>query len=576
MHARSSTLPHRDLPVVLIIRDGWGQNPHPEQDAFNAIKLAHTPVDDRLMREWPHTLVITSGEDVGLPPGTMGHSEVGHQNIGAGRIVDQELMRITRAIRTGAFFENRAFRAAFEHAIKSGGKMHLLGLLSNGFVHSDIEHLFALIDLAKRLNFPPRRLFIHAITDGRDVGPTTAPIFIKLLEDKLASVYPDPANRPRIASVCGRYYAMDRDNRWERVAQAYAMLTGRPVKHPLLPADFHVRRARTAIDAVQEYYKHPSEPSRTGDEFILPTQIADEKTQQPLATINDGDAVIFFNFRGDRPREITKAFVLNEERWHKVPNAIPGVGGFDRDTPLRDMFFCTMSGYETGLPVNAVAFDKPPQMPNILGEVVSNAGLTQFRCAETEKFPHVTFFFNDYREQPFPGEHRELIASPKDVTTYDQKPQMSAPGVCDAVLRRLAADDCEPLIIVNFANADMVGHTGNLDATIKAVEVVDNCVGRIVDATLRRGGLLVITADHGNAEQMWDPVHNAPYTAHTVFDVPLIVVGEKYRGWSLRPPHGGRLADIAPTVLTMMGMAVPAEMTGRSLLEPARAGVVSA
>ncbi len=561
--------PGNRSPVVLIIRDGWGQNPHPEHDKFNAVKLANTPVAHRLMQVWPNTLIITCGEDVGLPPGTMGNSEVGHQNIGAGRIVDQELMRITRAIRNGSFFSNPGFVGAMEHARKTGGNLHLLGLLSNGFVHSDIEHLFALIEMARQQGFPGDRVVIHAITDGRDVGPTTGLGFIRQLEAKLAPQGGTGPRLGRIATVCGRYYAMDRDNRWERVAQAFSMLTGLDVEHPLLPPTFHVRQARSAEQAVQEYYDHPTEPNRTGDEFVLPTQILKQDGHYRIATISDGDSVIFFNFRGDRPREITKAFMLDDAAWAKVPNALPdGKGGFDRSGRLNDLFFCTMAGYETGLPVSAIAFEKPPKMPNILGEVVSRSGLTQFRCAETEKFPHVTFFFNDYREQTFPGEGRELIASPKDVATYDQKPQMSATGVCEAVLRRLNAPDCEPLIIVNFANADMVGHTGNLQAAIKAVESVDACVGQIVDAALKRCGSLIITADHGNAEQMWDPIHNCPHTAHTVYNVPLIVVGEPYRGWRLH--SGGRLADIAPTLLQMMGMQIPKEMTGQSLLEASR------
>lgn len=558
-------------PVVLIIRDGWGENPNPEHDSFNAIKLANTPVADRLMREWPHALVITCGEDVGLPTGTMGNSEVGHQNIGAGRIVDQEIMRITRAIRSGEFFHNRAFAAAIEHARRTGGNLHLLGLVSDGQVHSDIEHLFALIDLAAQRQFPGERAFVHVITDGRDVGPTTGLGFVQRLEAKLAA---SKHVLGRIASVSGRYYAMDRDNRWERVAQAYAAMTGRRVQHPLLPRGYAVRRAPSALEAIQSYYPQPSEPSRSGDEFIPPTQIIDPATDHPAALIGNGDAVIFFNFRGDRPREIIRAFQMDDALWGKVANALPeGKGGFERGVQLRDLFFCTMSGYESGLPVNAIAFDKPPKMPNILGEVVSRGGLRQFRCAETEKFPHVTFFFNDYREEAFAGEHRELIPSPRDVTTYDQKPQMSAPGVCEAVLHRLGAADCEPLIVVNFANPDMVGHTGNLQAAIKAVEVVDECVGRIVETALKRGGSLIITADHGNAEQMWNPETNAPHTAHTVYDVPLIVVGETYRGWRVR--RGGRLADIAPTVLAMMGLTAPAEMTGRSLLEAQAAEVAA-
>jgi 2,3-bisphosphoglycerate-independent phosphoglycerate mutase len=598
-----STTRLANTPLVLIIRDGWGENPHAEHDAFNAVKLAHAPVDDRLRKQWPNTLIITCGEDVGLPPGTMGNSEVGHQNIGAGRIVDQELMRITRSIRDGSFFRNRAFHAAIEHAKTAGGKLHLLGLLSNGYVHSDIEHLFALIDLAERERFPGDRTFVHVITDGRDVGPTTGLGFVRQLEAKLAPHGNAGPRRGRIASVCGRYYAMDRDNRWERVAQAWAMLTDRWIQHPLVPATWRPHTATSAAQAVQRYYDHPSESSRRGDEFIVPTQIVDSQSQRPIGVVDDNDAVIFFNFRGDRPRELTKAFVLDEESWKKVPNAVPvaggagggiarAFGGFLRSGavrhklhghndcdparsasgagPPRNVFFCTMTGYEAGLKVSAVAFDKPPKMPNILGELISEAALTQFRCAETEKFPHVTFFFNDYREQPFAGERRELIPSPRDVTTYDQKPQMSAPGVCDAVLRRLSAPDCEPLIIVNFANPDMVGHTGNLQAAIKAVEVVDECVGKIVDATLKRNGSLIITADHGNAEQMWDPTTNSPHTAHTVYDVPLIIVGERFAMSDFKLRSGGRLADIAPTILAMMGINQPPEMTGQSLLVPAR------
>ncbi len=552
-------------PVVLIIRDGWGTNPNAEHDAFNAVKLAQTPVAQRLMRDWPTTHIITCGEDVGLPAGTMGNSEVGHQNIGAGRIVDQELMRITRAIRDGSFHARPAFLKAIEHARINSSNLHLLGLLSDGHVHSDIEHLYALLDLVATAQFPGEHVFIHVITDGRDVGPTTGVGYIKALEAKIASSPASPGHRPRIASVCGRYYAMDRDHRWDRVARAYALLTGRSVRHPSLePEHAQPLTALSAVDAVKRYYNQPSEPSRTGDEFVLPTRIVSQQSGRPLAGITDSDAVIFFNFRGDRPREITKAFVLSDDEWKQVPQAIDGAGGFHRGDRIDSLFFSVMCGYEQGLPVSAIAFDKPPKMPHILGEVVSEAGLSQFRCAETEKFPHVTYFFNDYREQPFPGEHREMIPSPKEVTTYDQKPEMSAEGVCRAVLGRLAAKDRETMIIVNFANPDMVGHTGKLDAAIRAVQTVDECVGRIVDATLACGGSLIITADHGNAEQMWDPVNNCPHTAHTTYDVPLIVVGERCKGATLRT--GGRLADVAPTMLVLMGLPQPAEMTGESLL----------
>ncbi|QOJ16853.1 MAG: 2,3-bisphosphoglycerate-independent phosphoglycerate mutase [Phycisphaeraceae bacterium] len=540
----SSPSPARP-PVILIIRDGWGENPHPEHDAFNAVKIARKPVDDMLRRDWPTTLITTSGEDVGLPKGTMGNSEVGHQNIGAGRIVDQEVMRITRAIRDGSFFVNSALRGAFEHARSRGTNVHIMGLVSDGQVHSDLDHLFALIDLAKREGFPGERLFIHVFTDGRDTGPRTGLGYVERLEAKLRD-----AGVGRIATVIGRFYSMDRDHRWERVQRAYQLLTGRSTGSGGPP----IRTADSAREAIEWAYANPIDANRQGDEFIPPTRV-----KGVPGTICDSDAAIFFNFRGDRPREITKAFVLDDQAWRNVQG-----GGFDRGPRLANLYFCGMTGYEAGLPMTAVAFDKPPRMVGILGEAVSKHGLTQFRCAETEKFPHVTFFFNDYREEPFPGERRLLCPSPRDVSTYDQKPEMSAPAVCEGVLQRLAAPDCEALLVINFANPDMVGHTGNLHAAVKAVEVVDACVGRIIEAALKRGASLVITADHGNAEQMWSPEHNAPHTAHTVYDVPLHVVGEPWRGRPLRP--GGRLADVAPTVLALMGLPQPPEMTGRCLL----------
>ncbi len=526
-------------PLVLIIRDGWGENPHPEHDRFNAVKLAATPVADRLMRDCPVTLLHTCGQDVGLPAGTMGNSEVGHQNIGAGRIVDQEVMRITRAVRDGSFFENPALNAAFERP--GHGRVHLLGLVSDGQVHSDLDHLFALIDLAARRGLAPDRLLVHAITDGRDTAPRGGLGYVRRVQERLRR-----AGVGRIGTVMGRYYAMDRDHRWDRVALAYDCLTGRG----------DARSAATAREAIETYYDHPTEPSRTGDEFIVPTRIAGG------APVQSGDSIIFFNFRGDRPREITRAFVLDDDGWAGVAN-----GGFDRGSRLNDLYYCTMTRYEQGLPVSAVAFEKPPRMVNILGDVVSRAGLTQFRCAETEKYPHVTFFFNDYREEPFEGERRLLVPSPRDVSTYDQKPQMSAYEVCAAVVERLTADDGETLLVVNFANGDMVGHTGSLEAATRAIEVTDECVGRIVDAAVAAGGSLIITADHGNAEQMWDTENDCPHTAHTTYDVPLIVVGESFKGKALRP--GGRLADIAPTALDMLGEPIPAQMTGTTLLEAA-------
>lgn len=530
----------RNTPCVLIVRDGWGRNPHPEHDSFNAIKLAKTPVDEKITRLWPSTLIRTSGEDVGLPIGpdgpVMGNSEVGHQNIGAGRIVDQELMRITRAIRSGAFAANSVVREAILRAKASGRKLHLMGLVSNGQVHSDISHLVGLLEVARANDFPSERIFVHVFTDGRDTPPQSGLEFVRSLERDLARL------GGRIATVIGRFYAMDRDHRWERVGKAWNCLLGRSS-----------REGSSACDIVRDHYQHPAVATQSSDEFIEPTRVAGVD-----GAIEDGDSVVFFNFRGDRPREITKAFVYDEQSFR----ALPG-GGFDRGRVPTDLFFCTMANYEAGLPVRVI-FERPEKLPDILGAWLSKNGVTQFRCAETEKFPHVTFFFNDYLEQPFPGESRTIVPSPRDVATYDLMPEMSARAVCDAVLARLHANDCEGVIIVNFANCDMVGHTGNLSAAIRAVEVTDACVGEIVDATLARNGSLVITADHGNVEQMVDPVTGAPHTAHTNYLVPLLVVGEQFRNRQLR--SDGRLGDIAPTMLDMMSMPAPAAMTGRSLL----------
>ncbi len=527
-------------PLVIVIRDGWGENPNPDHDAYNAVRLAVTPVADRLVREYPTTLIRTCGQDVGLPAGVMGNSEVGHQNIGAGRIVDQEIMRITSAIRDGSFVQNQALNDAFDHAEASGGTVHLLGLVSDGKVHSDLEHLFALIDLAARRKLGDDRLHVHAVTDGRDTAPRGGLGYVRQVHDRLRA-----AGVGRIASVMGRYYAMDRDNRWERVALAYDCLTERGT----------IPTASSAVEAIQDYYDHPSEPGRSGDEFIVPTRIGP-------GAVRPGDTVIFFNFRGDRPRELTRAFTFDDSAWSRITG-----GGFDRGQKIDGLFYCTLTRYEQGLPVTAVAFEKPPKMTDILGDVMSRAGCAQFRCAETEKYPHVTYFFNDYREEPFARESRLVVPSPRDVSTYDQKPRMSAYELCDGVVERLDADDCETLLVVNFANADMVGHTGNLQAAIDAVEVVDECVGRIVNATLACGGSLIVTADHGNAEQMWDPDNDCPHTAHTTYDVPLTVVGETFTGRVLRT--GGRLADIAPTALMMLGLDRPAAMTGESLVLPA-------
>ncbi|MDA8745089.1 2,3-bisphosphoglycerate-independent phosphoglycerate mutase [Rubripirellula amarantea] len=525
----------RRKPVVLIIRDGWGENPNRDADATNAIVQANTPVSDKLMSDYPNTLVKTSGEDVGLPAGVMGNSEVGHQNIGAGRIVDQEVMRITRAIRSGAFFTNPTITAAVEHVKSTGGTLHLLGLMSDGRVHSDIEHAYAFIQVAKDAGLGRDGLAIHAITDGRDTSPTSGVKFVRSVEEKCKEI-----GAGHVASVIGRYFAMDRDFRWDRVQQAYDLLTK--------GSD---RTANSAAEAVQNYYDNPTTASVTGDEFVAATTIE-------RSLVKDGDAVIFMNYRGDRPRELTKAFVYDDAAWASIEG-----GGFDRGKKIDNLYFATMAGYETGLPVHVI-FEKPAKMPHILGEYVSSLGLHQFRCAETEKYPHVTFFFNDYRDEPFNEEDRGMAQSPRDVSTYDQKPEMSAEEVADKVLNEIDKGEAD-LIVVNFANGDMVGHTGVLAAAVSAVETVDACVGKVVDATLAKGGSLIVTADHGNCEQMIDPETGGPHTAHTTFDVPLIVVEPGLEGKTLR--SGGRLADIAPTVLALMGLPKPEEMTGESLVE---------
>ncbi len=534
-------------PVVLIIRDGWGTNPDPQWNHANAVHLASTPVDDYLMQTYPHVLIHTSGEHVGLADGITGNSEVGHQNLGAGRIVDQELMRITRAIRDGSFYDNAMLRAAFARAAHSGGKVHLLGLCSSAGVHSTLEHCYALLELARRMEFPGERVYLHCITDGRDSPPSAGAGYVREIEARMKDI-----GVGRIASVIGRFYAMDRDYRWDRVQQAYALLvdgTGHP--------------AASAEAACRRYYDQPSDPLLRGDEFIEPSPIV-AAAGQPLATVADGDSIIFFNFRGDRPRELTRAFVCDPFPYRGADKTgTTRELGFTRGRAPR-VTYCTMTEYEAGLPVT-VAFPKPPKMRGMLGEVLSDLGLTQFRTAETEKFPHVTFFFNDYREQPFAGEERYLVQSPREVSTYDQAPAMSAHPVTAELVNRIEADRYD-FVVVNYANPDMVGHTGVLDAAIQAVETVDQCVGQVIDAVLARGGAAVVTADHGNCEQMIDPATGGPHTSHTVFDVALIVVDARCQGRTLR--SGGRLADVAPTLLQMMDLQPPPEMTGRSLLQP--------
>ncbi len=553
--------PNPPSPVVVIVRDGWGHNPHPEHDTFNAIKLAKTPRCDELKKRYPCTLIHTSGRDVGLPLDTMGNSEVGHQNIGAGRIVNQESVRITVATEDGSFFDNHALCDAVENATKHGRKVHLLGIASDAGVHGLLEHLYACVELCKKRGIKPDDVCLHLFTDGRDTGPFTGKGFIEQIEKKLREI-----GVGRIASLVGRYYAMDRDNRWERVEKAYKLLTegAGSSTSPAAGAGDGPARFDTAAVAMQEYYDHPSNDSQQGDEFVLPRTIAPDGDPSE-SRIADGDTVIFYNYRGDRPREITRAFMQPDFHGHVPPSPDSGEKGFDRGKKL-DLRYVCMTAYDqtfTDFPGLSVAFPKPPKMDGIVGAYLADQGKTQFRCAETEKFPHVTFFANDYREDPFPGESREMAQSPK-VATYDLQPEMSAPQIRDIVVKRVKSDNCDDFMLVNFANGDMVGHTGKLDAAIKAVETVDACVGDVVDAVLEKGGKLIVTADHGNAEQMFDPQTNAPHTAHTLYDVECIVVDPDLSADS-KLRADGRLADVVPTALQLMGLAQPDAMTGRSL-----------
>lgn len=537
-------------PVVLIVRDGWGRNPHPEHDDFNAIKLAQTPRCDALLARYPHTLIHTSGREVGLPEGTMGNSEVGHQNIGAGRIVYQESVRITVAIEDESFFDNAAITAAINVAKNTGKKVHLLGIASDAGVHGRLDHLYACVEACKRAGLGPRDVCLHMFTDGRDTGPFTGKEFIEDIEEKLEDL-----GCGRIASLCGRYYAMDRDNRWERVKLAYDLLTGRT------KAD-DVNDYPTAGEALADYYDDPTNDSQNGDEFVTPRSVGGADKNRIAA----GDTVLFYNYRGDRPRELTRAFMQPDFQGNVPASPDSGEQGFDRGEQLKLNYVC-MTAYDqtfTDYPGLSVAYTKTGKMPEILGQFLSEQGKTQIRVAETEKFPHVTFFANDYREEPFPGETREMAQSPQ-VATYDLQPQMSAPKILDIVLSAVASDDCPDFILINFANGDMVGHTGKLNAAIAAVETVDGCVGEIVDAVLAKGGKLIVTADHGNAEQMYDPTTKAPHTAHTTYDVECIIVDPELKvDTPLRP--GGKLADCAPTALHLMGLDKPQEMTGQSLL----------
>jgi 2,3-bisphosphoglycerate-independent phosphoglycerate mutase len=506
-------------PLMLMILDGWGINPNREN---NAVALAATPNLDRLLQHYPHTPILTSGMAVGLPEGQMGNSEVGHLNLGAGRIVYQDLTRITKAIDDGDFFTNQTLLGCIAKTKTAGGRLHLMGLLSDGGVHSHNSHLYALVELARRQGV--KDVFIHCLLDGRDTPPQSGADYLQQLETELARI-----GTGTIATVMGRYYAMDRDNRWDRVEKAFnAMVNGNGECHA------------TAAAIANSY------AAGVTDEFVIPCVICADGA--PAGQVRDGDGFISFNFRSDRAREITRALARDD------------CPGFDRHhRPSLSSYVC-MTEYDAtfGLPL---AFG-PEELTNILGDVLAAAGKTQLRIAETEKYAHVTFFFNGGVEEPFPGEDRALIPSPQEVATYDEKPEMSAYLVTDELIRRLE-QECSDVIILNFANCDMVGHTGILPAAIKAVETVDACAGQIVAKVRELGGRVLITADHGNAEQMADE-QGEPYTAHTTNPVWLILVDDARKDAALR--DGGRLCDIAPTMLELLGLPQPKEMTGQSLL----------
>ena len=500
-------------PVALIIMDGFGYNP----DSYgNAIADAKKPNLDKLFAECPHTLIGASGLDVGLPDGQMGNSEVGHTNIGAGRVVYQMLVKISKSIKEGTIRKNPAIVGAVENCVKNGSALHLMGLLSDGGVHSHIEHLFGLMEMAKDMGV--EKIYVHAFLDGRDVPPTSGAEYMEKLVGETKHI-----GAGKVATVMGRFYAMDRDNAWDRVEKAYAaMVYGEGVE------------GCCPVGAIKKSYEEG-----VTDEFMVPTVLDKE------GTIKAGDSVIFFNFRPDRARQITRAFVD------------PDFTGFPRKNGFFPLHFVCMTQYDATMPNVHVAFP-PEALTMTMGEYISKNGLTQLRIAETQKYAHVTFFYNGGEEKTFPGEDRILIKSP-DVETFDLKPEMSAYEVTDAVVKAIEEDKYN-MIILNYANCDMVGHTGIEEAATKAVEAVDACVGRMVDAVLKAGGAALITADHGNAEKMKEP-DGAPFTAHTTNPVPLIVAG-----YPCKLRDGGRLADLSPTMLDIMGLPKPPEMDGESLI----------
>jgi 2,3-bisphosphoglycerate-independent phosphoglycerate mutase len=528
----------RPKPLVLIILDGWGYR---AETKANAIALARKPTYDRLLREYPNTLIHTSGPFVGLPEGQMGNSEVGHLNIGAGRIVHMDITRIDLMIQNGEFFSHPVLLEAMKHARSGERRLHLFGLVSDGGVHSQQAHLYALLKMAKQSGL--ERVFVHAFMDGRDTLPTNGAGYLEKLQQKMREY-----SCGKIATVNGRYYAMDRDRRWERIAKGY---------NAMVFADAEGGKQADPVQGMKESYN-----KGVTDEFVMPFVCTDTQGQA-LATIRDEDSCICFNFRADRVRQITRALARNSGLNEKAGSDLPGAADLDatlpRDRVPKNLHYVCMTRYDKNFSLPVVT--PPESMANLLANVMGGLNLRNLRVAETEKYAHVTYFFNGGVEQPFPGEDRVMVQSPK-VATYDLKPEMSASGVADAVVKA-TEDGTFDVVIVNFANADMVGHSGKIEPTVKAVETVDACLARIETAVRAKGGAILITADHGNAEMMIDPATGGPHTAHTTNPVPFIVVAENAKQFTLN--SGGSLRDISPTVLGMLGVDEPKEMTGRDL-----------
>jgi len=528
----------RPKPLVLIILDGWGYR---AETKANAIALARKPTYDRLLREYPNTLIHTSGPFVGLPEGQMGNSEVGHLNIGAGRIVHMDITRIDLMIQNGEFFSHPVLLQAMKHARSGERRLHLFGLVSDGGVHSQQAHLYALLKMAKQNGL--ERVFVHAFMDGRDTLPTNGAGYLEKLQQKMREY-----SCGKIATVNGRYYAMDRDRRWERIAKAY---------NAMVFAEAEGGKQADPVQGMKESYN-----KGVTDEFVMPFVCTDTHGQA-LATIRDEDSCICFNFRADRVRQITRALARNSGLNAKGGSDLPGAADLDatlpRDRVPKNLHYVCMTQYDKNFSLPVVI--PPESMANILANVMGGLNLRNLRVAETEKYAHVTYFFNGGVEQPFPGEDRVMVQSPK-VATYDLKPEMSASGVADAVVKA-TEDGTFDVVIVNFANADMVGHSGKIEPTVKAVETVDACLARIESAVRAKGGAILITADHGNAEMMIDPATGGPHTAHTTNPVPFIVVAENAKQFTLN--SGGSLRDISPTVLGMLGVDEPKEMTGKDL-----------